>query len=150
MIEARKMLADVGGLGPHLEHDQLPADGPLGQQLLHGVDGELLAQLVHDLLDHGLVGPHLDGDAGHGWVVGGAHRQGLNVIALPGEQPGHLAEDAGDVLDQQGEGVELLFWIKGLVHPCRPPYFSRKSVIWAPPATIGRTISSMSTWQSMT
>ena len=66
------LVADVGGLGPHLEHDQLPADGPLGQQLLHGVDGELLAQLVHDLLDHGLVGPHLDGDAGHGWVVGGA------------------------------------------------------------------------------
>ena len=45
---------------------------------------------------------------------------GLDVISLSGEQPGDLAEDAGDVLDQQGEGIELLFWIKGLVHPCRP------------------------------
>ena len=30
------------------------------------------------------------------------------------------------------------------------PYFSKKSVMWAPPATMGRTISSMSSTQSMT
>ena len=111
MIEARKMLAiwmislRMSGVSAHLEHDQLPADGPLGQQLLHGVDGELLAQLVHDLLDHGLVGPHLDGDAGHGWVVGGAHRQGFNVIALPGEQPGDLGQDTGGIFHQHREGA---------------------------------------------
>ena len=31
-----------------------------------------------------------------------------------------------------------------------PPYLSKKSVMWAPPATMGRTISSMSSIQSMT
>ena len=47
-------------------------------------------------------------------LAGLAGDDGLDVISLAGEQPGDLAEDAGDVLDQQGEGVELLFWIKVL------------------------------------
>ena len=112
MMEARKMLAIwmtslrmSGVLGPDLEHDQLPADGAFRLKLLDGVDGELLAQLVHDLLGHGLVGHDFDGDTGDGGVVGGAHRQGFDVVALPGEQPGDLGQDAGGVFHQHREGA---------------------------------------------
>ena len=101
------LVAHLTALRLHLDEHQLPADGRLRRQQPHRIDGELLAQLVDDLVDLGFGAQHLNGDTGHRRVVGGAHRQGLDVVALAGEQPGHLAEYAGGVLHQDGQGVAL-------------------------------------------
>ena len=89
-----------------------------GQQP-HGVDGVLLAQLVDDLLDLLVVTQHLDGDAGHPRVVGGSHGQGLDVVPFPGEQAGHLAEHAGRVFHQDGQGVSF---VVGSIHSQSPSF----------------------------
>ena len=73
-----------------------------GDQKLDGVDGDHLGQLGADQGRVVVVGPDLDGHAGDGGVVGGAHRQGLDVEALPGEQPGDLRQNAGLVFHQDG------------------------------------------------
>ena len=112
------LVANLPAFRPHLDEHQLPPDRLLRGQEPHGIDGELLAQLVDNLADLGLAAQNLDGDTGHGGVVGGAHRQGLNIVALPGEQPGHLAEHAGGVLHQHRQGVAF----NGGIHGFPPPF----------------------------
>ena len=92
---------------------------PLAQNL-HRQHGDQLAALGGDLVDHQLVGQDHDGDAGDAGLVRLAGDDGLDVIALAGEQPGHLAEDTGDIPHQDGQGVQLFLFIKFTfqsVHP---------------------------------
>ena len=102
-----------------------------------------------DLLDHQAIPHQFDGDAGNAGLIRGAGDDGFDVIALPGEQPCHLTEDAGGVVRQDAESVELPLGVELLFH-LAPPQFSRKSVMGEPAATMGRTISSMFSRQSMT
>ncbi len=135
----------MGGRGDLDEH-QLAPDGPLGGQALDGVHADQLAQLVADQPGLPLVGNDLNGDAGHGGVVGGAHGQGLDVVALAGEQPGHPGQHARFVVHQHRQGVPR----DRSVHNRPSPQSTMKSVMSLPPPTMGRTISSMLMAQSIT
>ena len=64
-----------------------------------------------------------DGDAGDAGLVGVAGNDGFNVVALAGEQTGHLAEDAGNVLYQHTQGIELLSGVQLPFHS-RPSFTS--------------------------
>ena len=134
---------------PDLNQGDFPSDAGLLVKDLHRLDPQQPPALGGKLVYHQLVRQQLDGDAGGVRAVRGPGDDGLDVIALPGEEPGHLAEDAGGVLRQNAEGVELLFRVPLLSHDS-PPSLSRKSVISDPEATMGRTISSMSSRQSIT
>ena len=71
------------------------------------MDGQELPELVAEQLRPALVGGDLDRDAGDRRVVGGAYRKGVDVVSLAGEKTGHLAEDAGGVLDQHGQRMQF-------------------------------------------
>ena len=135
--------------GGHLDEGDLPPDAGVLVQDLHGLHRQQLPALGGNLVDHQFIGDDLDGDAGHAGAVRCAGDDGLDVVALPGEQPCHLTEDAGGVVRQDAESVELPLGVELLFH-LAPPQFSRKSVMGEPAATMGRTISSMFSRQSMT
>ena len=134
--------------GLNLDKGDLPADAGVLIQDLHRLYRQQFPALGGDLLDDQLIRLDLNGDAGDTGAVRGAGDDGFDVVALPGEQPGHLAEDAGGVVHKDAQGIEFPLRIQLLFHFAAS--FSRKSVMGDPAATMGRTISSMSSIQSMT
>ena len=64
-----------------------------------------LAQLVGQQVGLLFVGQHLDGDARHLRIVGGAHGQRFDVVALAGEQPHDPRKHARLVVHQHGQGL---------------------------------------------
>ena len=95
----------VPGVGAHLDEHDLPLHGRRGLEL---DDLEHLDELV-ELLGHLLQREVLDVDddrhPGDVRVLGLAHGEGVDVEAAPGEQRGDAGEDAGLVLDEDGQGV---------------------------------------------
>lgn len=108
------LVAALGG-GLDLEEHQLALDGVLVGEVGDLVDADQLVELLGDLLEAHLVGLHDDGHAREALVLGGGHREGLDVEAAARDHAGHAGEHAGFVLHQDGEDV---------AHHSSPPFSS--------------------------
>ena len=93
-------LMDVGA---HFDEDQLALDGFLGRETFNLEDVDQLVQLLHHLVDDALVAVDHDGHARTAGLFADTDCQALDVEAAPAEQTGDLGEQAGVVVDQNGQ-----------------------------------------------
>ena len=105
-----------GGVGPDLDEQQLAVDRP-GAVELDDLDHlDELVELLGDLLERGLVDVDHDGHPRDLGVLGRADGEAVDVVAAAREQARDAGQDAGLVLDQDGQGV----LVAGARIRCRP------------------------------
>src|SRR5690606_8087045 len=149
-LEDLHQLEDAGphlALGLHGDEQQLALDGVARVELADRHDVDELEELLDDLVERRRLHVDDDRDTAQRRIVGGCHRERLDVVAPAGEQPGHSGEHAGPVLDEDRERV-----VTGLGHRTSPCW-DGGTTTWefvAPAGTIGKTFSLASVRKSMT
>src|SRR6185437_3143274 len=142
------------GVGAHLDQRELARHRVVVVLLDDLDDVDQLVELLGDLLERGLLGGHHDGHPRHVLLLGGTHRQRLDVETAPREQRRDPSENAGLVFDQHRERMGL-----GDHQACpsvmssnsgRMPRACWISSLLVPAATIGHTCASAPTMKSIT
>ena len=116
---------------------------------LHLLHADELVELLHQLLDVRVVAEHHNGNAGDFAVLRRADGKALNVEAAPGKQAGYAGKHTRFVGNQHADGIAAqVFGIYQHI-AAHLRQFRQNESIGEPGATIGATISSISSMHSM-
>ena len=139
-----------GEVGPDLDQQDLALHrgGPVELDDLDHLDQ--LVELLGDLLQRQLLDVDHDGHPRDLRVLGRAHGEGVDVEAAAGEQAGDPGEDAGLVLDQDGQGVLAHAAYSSRSHTGAMPRAFWILSLLTPAGTIGHTMASRCTTKSTT